>query len=119
LRGPPLSRGVASAYEETRVTPQVIVAATFARAHQTIRVTLQWKQEFRTMSGPSKKSLPSAADSERMVIRFEQLRQYAEAFKRTVEETLRVSRALIEDLRVGQATGRRHGRRMDEGDCRR
>ena len=41
------------------------------------------------------------------------LRQSAEAFSKTVEEDLRTTRALLEELRVRQAKRRGHGRRMD------
>ena len=46
-------------------------------------------------------------------MRYERLRKQAEEFKRTIEEEIRTTRTLIEDLRVRQAKRRSHGRRMD------
>jgi hypothetical protein len=58
------------------------------------------------MSGPSKKSSPSSGEPESLVVFVERLRQRAEEFQRTVEEEIRRTRTLIEDLRVRQAKKR-------------
>jgi hypothetical protein len=50
---------------------------------------------------------------ETLLVCVERLRQQAEEFQRTVEEELRTTRALLEELQVRQAKRRRHGRRMD------
>jgi len=65
------------------------------------------------MSGPSKKSSPSAEDSQNLLVRVQRLRLEAEDFKKTVEDELRTVLAQIEELRGGQAKRRGHGRRMD------
>ena len=65
------------------------------------------------MSGPSKKSSPSSGKPENLLVYVERLRQRAEAFNKTVEEDLRTTRELLEELRVRQAKRRGHGRRMD------
>jgi hypothetical protein len=65
------------------------------------------------MSGPSKKSSPFSGTSETLLVYVEGLRQRAEAFNKTVEEDLRTTRALLEELRVRQAKRRSHGRPMD------
>jgi len=65
------------------------------------------------MPGPSKKSSPSLGEPEDLVLYLERLRQQAEDFRRSVEEDMVTTKALIEKLRVDQAKRRRHGRRMD------
>jgi hypothetical protein len=85
----------------------------FARAHQTLRMTPAIEAVSPTMSGPSKKSSPSSGKPENALVCVERLRQQAEEFQRTVEEELRTARALIEELRVRLAKRRGHGRRMD------
>jgi hypothetical protein len=61
------------------------------------------------MSGPSKKSSPSSGEPENLAMDCERLRQQAEDFQRMVEEEIRTTRALIEDVRVRQAKRRRDG----------
>jgi hypothetical protein len=46
-----------------------------------------------------------------MFVYIERFRQQAEEFQRTVEEELRMARALLEELHVGQAKRRGHGKR--------
>jgi hypothetical protein len=65
------------------------------------------------MSGASKKSSPSSGEPESLLVYVERLRKHAEAFQRTLEEEIRMTRTLIEELRVSQAKRRRDGRRMD------
>ena len=65
------------------------------------------------MSGPLKKSSASPDEPENLLARVERLREQAEAFGRTVEEEIRTTEALIEELRVSQAKRRGHGRRLD------
>ena len=65
------------------------------------------------MSGASRKSSDFSDQHENVLAFVERLRQEAEAFKKTVEEELRMTRAAIEDLRVRRAKRRGHGRRMD------
>jgi hypothetical protein len=50
---------------------------------------------------------------ENLLVWVERLRQRAEAFQRTVEQEVRTTRALIEELLVRQAKRRGHGRRTD------
>jgi hypothetical protein len=85
----------------------------FARLHQTLRVTPAMRLDSPTMSGPSKKSSPSSGKPEGVLVYVERVRQQAEAFQNAVEEELRTTRALIEELHVRQAKRRGHGRRMD------
>jgi hypothetical protein len=59
------------------------------------------------MSGPSKESSLSGHELDSLLLRVKRLRQDAEAFQRTLEEELRTTRTLIDDLRVGQAKRRR------------
>ena len=66
-----------------------------------------------TMSEPSKKSSPFSGKPENVLVYVERLRRQAEEFQRTVEEELRTTRALLEDLHVRQAKRRGHGRPMD------
>ena len=65
------------------------------------------------MSGPSNKSPPSSGEPKKLVVHIERLRQQAEEFRRTVEEEIRTTMTLIEELRASQAKRRRDGRRMD------
>ena len=65
------------------------------------------------MSGPSKKSSPSSGEPEILLVRVGRLRRQAEEFQRTVEEELRTTRALLEELHIREAKRRGHGRRMD------
>jgi hypothetical protein len=62
------------------------------------------------MSGLSRSSSPSFDDSENLLARVQRLRQLAEDFQRTIEEEIRTTLALIDDLRVSQAKRRHHGR---------
>jgi hypothetical protein len=66
-----------------------------------------------TMSGPSKKSSPSFVEPENLLVRVGRLHRQAEEFQRSVEEELRTTRALIEELHIREAKRRGHGRRMD------
>jgi hypothetical protein len=59
-----------------------------------------------SMSDPSKKSSPTPEDSENIWVRVQRLRQQVEDFQRTVEEELRTTRALVEELRVRRAKRR-------------
>jgi hypothetical protein len=70
------------------------------------------------MSEQSRPSSPSSDDSENLVLRVQRLRQQAEDFQRTIEQEIRTTIALIDELRVSQAKRRHHGRRVDEGDFR-
>jgi hypothetical protein len=65
------------------------------------------------MPGPSKKLLPPSDEPENLVVWVERLRQQAEEFQRTVEEEIRRTRTILDDLRVRQAKRRGHDRRMD------
>ena len=67
----------------------------------------RWRLDSPTMSGPSKESSPSGHELDSLLLRVKRLRQDAEAFQRTLEEELRTTRTLIDDLRVGQAKRRR------------
>ena len=58
------------------------------------------------MSGPSTHSLPLSGEPENLLVRVERLRQQAEAFQRTVENDRLRLKALLDDLRVRQATRR-------------
>jgi hypothetical protein len=62
------------------------------------------------MSGPSKKSSAFSDQPENVLAFVERVRRQAEAFKRSVEEELRMTRAAIQELRVRQAKRRGHGR---------
>jgi hypothetical protein len=66
-----------------------------------------WRLDSPTMSGPSKESSPSGHEHDSLLMRVKRLRQDAESFQRTLEEELRTTRTLIDDLRVGQAKRRR------------
>jgi hypothetical protein len=81
------------------------------RVHQTLRVTPAMEQDSPTMPGPSKNSSPSSGKPENVLVYVERLRQQAEEFQRTVEEELRTTRALLEELLVRQAKRRGHGSR--------
>jgi hypothetical protein len=70
---------------------------------------LRWRLDSPIMSGPSKKSSPSSREPENLAMHCERLRQQAEDFQRMVEEEIRTTRALIEDVRVRQAKRRRDG----------
>ena len=65
------------------------------------------------MSGPSKKSSPASGEPENLLVRVGRLHRQAEEFQRTVEEELRTTRALLEELHIREAKRRGHGRRMD------
>ena len=52
-------------------------------------------------------------DDDDLLVWVDRLRQQAGEFHQTVEEDLRTTRALLEELRVRQAKRRGHGRRMD------
>lgn len=70
------------------------------------------------MSVSSNKSSACSGKPENVLVRVERLRKQAEEFQRTVEEELRTTRALLEELLVPRAKRRGHGRRMDQGDFR-
>jgi hypothetical protein len=58
------------------------------------------------MSGPSKKSSPSSGEPENLLVRVGRLHRQAEEFQRTVEEELRTTRALLEELHIREAKRR-------------
>ena len=58
------------------------------------------------MSEPSSHSRPLSGEPETLLVRAERLRQQAEAFQRTVENDRLRLKALLDDLRVRQATRR-------------
>jgi hypothetical protein len=66
------------------------------------------------MSGLSRQSSSSSDDSDNLLVRVQRLRQQAEDFQRTIEEEIRTTWTLIEDLRVSQAKRRHHGRRVQK-----
>ena len=57
------------------------------------------------MFGPSKEPSPFSDQPENVLAFVERVRQQAEAFKRSVEEERRTTRAAIEELRVRRAKG--------------
>jgi hypothetical protein len=77
-----------------------------ARIDRMLREQRARSDILRTHSSPS-------GQPENLLVWVEWIRQQAEEFQRTVEEELRTTRALIEELLVRQAKRQGHGRRMD------
>lgn len=63
---------------------------------------------FADMSGPSKNSSPFSGQPAHVLVYVEWLRQQAEEFQRTVEDELRMARALLEELHLREAKRRGH-----------
>ena len=66
-----------------------------------------------TVFGSAKEPSSSVRKLENLLMRAQQLRVQAVEIQRAIDEALGTAKALIEELRVYHAKGRRHGRRMD------